>query len=154
MKSFMFSLVAASMAAAPAIADPRPEPPGTPVAEPAATHCETVDVTLYFSENDASLSAPAAAVLADAADRLSGCAVTWMTATARSADAAGFNETITLAKARAEAVSSAFAEAGLKTKSTRTDVVLRTNDDTPETASPVMARRVDVRIAARRAYSS
>lgn len=144
MKIALSTLAAASIVAA-AFADAPP----TEAHEPSnVVDCETVDLAIYFEDGTADLTDAAKRVIENTSDQLAGCAVTEMDATAISADA----QAVSLSEARAASVIQALSVAGVEATETTTDIVLRRVSSGADT--PIMARRVELSLTTKQAWTS
>lgn len=150
----LISTIAAACIASGALAQaPLPAPPPEPVAVPAEdVTCDNADVTVYFAANEAMLSRYAARAVGAAAEDLAGCAVTSIHTIVLTSDVHTDEAQAMLADARATAVLSAFADYGITSKNITSDVVVRSDDSRSVSQIMPLARRVEVRFTAERAY--
>ncbi|MEO1569485.1 MAG: hypothetical protein AAFR94_09720 [Pseudomonadota bacterium] len=130
------SLIAAFLASAvAATAAGLPAPPTIPYAPTDEQACNTTTVTVYFSKDTAALTEAAERALSEARDRLAGCQVDAVKATATAPVA----EDTALSASRAIAVVDALTRKGVQMTRTDADLTVETASD----AAP-MARRIEL----------
>lgn len=153
MKTLIYTALAACVCASAFAQSPLPAPPQTPVAKTQAqSNCEAPEVTVYFAANEAMLSRHAARAVGAAAEELAGCAITSIHATVLASDVHNDEAQAMLADARANSVLSAFADYGITSKNITSDVVVRSDDSRSVAQVMPLARRVEIRFTAERAY--
>lgn len=141
----MFTAVALISTAAPAMADRYPAPPTEVYVAPDVKTCENTTVRIYFGNGETILSDSARRTIEAAAADLEGCSIAAMDLSAVTADGRTAPETAALAASRLAMVSSTMADESL----TAEDITAMIDEaDLTDTTNRVMARRVDVTLAA------
>lgn len=116
--------------------------------------CETVELTIYFAVNDASLSEAATYALDAEAKQVSACEIAEIKATVFSADATTKDAEHTLAAARSTNVLTALMARGVQNALHETPVTLAPMNPGQDNRTPPLARRVEVKIIPTAALNS
>ncbi len=137
--------------AAPAIAElnsrPLPAPPQTKASPPPQTTCDTIQLSVYFSAYEATLSQYARRAISNAKASLQGCAINKIEAVTISEEAHTDETIANLSNNRAVAVLEALTKEGVDTPKTEFRVA-SASDMTPNRSNSILARRVDVTVHA------
>ncbi|KCZ51375.1 hypothetical protein HY29_05780 [Hyphomonas beringensis] len=136
----------------PAMSDAPKAPPMEPVKVPYEKNCEDMQITVYFSNQDAALSSYSMRALNTAGDQLAGCTISDIQATIVSADAASSGPTARLSEDRAAVVLDALTARGIRPQDIRTDFVPVSETQLSDTIALPMARRVDLKVKAKAGY--
>ena len=137
MKRYFLALATAcSLAGAPAIADEaRTPPPTEPYYAPQVTHCDLVQLKIYFEPGTADLTPFARDAIREAGDQLTGCSIQSLNTTAFAGDIYGERPVPGLAESRRATVISELTAHGIRASRTAMEIDL---------GNSVMARNVEI----------